>query len=383
MDDEEVNEAGEIASKAFARASWASAGYFKLLGRENHRVLREKGTVVATLGVLPLGQWFGGRCVPMAGIGTVAVGPEFWGQRLGSRLMHEAVREMARNGFAISTLFPATWTLYRAAGYEPAGGSYEVEISASAIGVAERDLPLRPITASDEEGIEEAYRAHATHAPGHLDRSPFYWRFLRNRPDATVDGYLVEADGRIEGYVYTVARPSPGSYPIDLELADIVALTPRAGRRLLTFLFDHRAQIRNVRWRSSPDDPLLVLLPEHTFRLRMNEHWMLRMANVPAALSGRGYPPGLRAELHLEVRDETVPENRGRFVLQVADGEGTVEPGGDGRLRMDVRGLAPLYTGHLSPFALARAGLVEGTAADLAAAGGIFAGPPPWHPDHF
>jgi predicted acetyltransferase len=50
---------------------------------------------------------------------------------------------------------------------------------------------------------------------------------------------------------------------------------------------------------------------------------------------------------------------------------------------MHVRALAPLFTGHLTPYALATAGQLEGAEDDLATAAAIFAAPAPWMADFF
>src|SRR5262249_56665945 len=106
---------------------------------------------------------------------------------------------------------------------------------------------------------------------------------------------------------------------------------------------------RHIVWHTGPADPVLALLPEQQYRLRLRHHWMLRILNLPAALIARGYARGLTAELHLEVRDECLPANNGRFVLQVREGPALVEPGGSGRMRLDIRGLATIYSGLFSP----------------------------------
>jgi predicted acetyltransferase len=111
--------------------------------------------------------------------------------------------------------------------------------------------------------------------------------------------------------------------------------------------------------------------------------WMLRIVDVPGALKARGYSPGLTAEVHLSVRDDVLPHNHGRFVLQVADSRASVQRGGDGTLHVDIRGLAAMYSGHLSPAELKAAGYLDGPDEDLAAATAIFAGPTPWMPDIF
>jgi predicted acetyltransferase len=133
-----------------------------------------------------------------------------------------------------------------------------------------------------------------------------------------------------------------------------------------------------------PCDPILRLLPERGHTVKLFDHWMLRLVHVEAALAGRGYPAGLTAQVHLDVADDILPGNHGRIVLAVEGGRGSVEPGGRGDVKVDVRGLAALYTGHATPWDVRIAGQLTAAAEEpLAALASIFAGPAPATPDFF
>ena len=162
-----------------------------------------------------------------------------------------------------------------------------------------------------------------------------------------------------------------------------MALTPRAARRLLSFLGDHRSLAREVCWSGSPSDPLLLLFEEQSYGVKLLFHWMLRVLDVPVALESRGYPAGVRGALHLEIEDPLFPSNSGRFLLEVEDGQGRVRAGGEGKLRLDVRALAPLYTGLLSPAALQAVGKLDADEGSLGLASALFAGPAPTMTDMF
>ncbi|MFY0580434.1 sterol carrier protein domain-containing protein [Cystobacter fuscus] len=81
--------------------------------------------------------------------------------------------------------------------------------------------------------------------------------------------------------------------------------------------------------------------------------------------------------------DDLFPENQGRFVLEVEEGEAQVRPGGEGDLKLHVRALAALYSGFLSPSALQLAGVLEADDATLRTAEALFSGSPPSMPDMF
>ena len=87
-------------------------------GIENARLARLGAKAVGGLLEIPMGQWFGGRSVPMLGLAGVAVAPEARGKRVAWALVTHALREARQRGIALSALYPATLTLYRACGYE-------------------------------------------------------------------------------------------------------------------------------------------------------------------------------------------------------------------------------------------------------------------------
>ncbi len=360
--------------------------WIKAEGLENVRLVRVNGKLAGGLVRQPMGQWFGGKSVPMAGIRMVAVAPEHRAGGIGSQLMQATLEELHREGIPLSTLYPATQPVYRRQGYEQAGTRLCYRIPARGIDLRDRTLTLRKITESDMPQVREVYARRAKRTAGNLDRSEWLWARIFNPPAwfSPMYGYLVERDGELEGYlVYSQKLVTAPPHDNEVTVEDFVALTADAGRRLLTFLADHRSVAEHVSFWGAPADPLLYLPSEQTFKITDRLDWMLRLVDVRAALMARGYPAGLTAELHLDVRDDVLPANNGHFVLHVADSRGQVAKGGRGELCIDVRGLAALYSGHLSPGELQATGYLEGGEHALACAGSIFAGPAPWMSDIF
>lgn len=372
----------EILCVAFNESASRFASYVELVGIDNLRVVREGGEVAGGLGILPMGQWFGGRRVPMAGIAAVATAPQYRGRGSASRLLRGMIEELHAGGWFLSVLFPATQPVYRRVGYELAGMRFQIRLPTRAIDLADRRLEIRPIEPADNETIERLYHQRAMSCPGNLDRCRAIWHRVRHPRGEPAMGYAVCRAGRVEGYVYFTQRKTEDGY-YDLKISDLVALTPEAARRLLTFFADHRSLAEAAVWHGSPADAMLTLLAEQHYTIKSAGQWMLRVVDVPGALTARGYPAGLQAELHLAVRDDVLAANDGPFVLKVADGHGTVEPGGRGSFRIDIRGLAALYSGYSSPADLLLAGCLQADDRDSALAASIFAGPLPWMPDAF
>lgn len=381
-DDGEIDDLAYLLGASFAIAPELSRQWL-VANLPHARVIRRAGRVVGGLLFLPMGQFFGGRRVSMTGVAGVGVDPTERGHGTATRLMQEAVRELHHSGAAVSTLFPATVPLYRRAGYEIAGGLYRIRVSARTIGVLERSLSMRPIERADTRAIERIYRKQAAQHSGWLDRSPYIWhRVHQSSKDAVTYGFLVEGAGGPEGYVYYRNEPL-GLNGFHIRIADLASSTGAAARRLLAFLADHGSQARDVTWHGGVDDPLLGLLPERGHEVSLLEPWMLRIVDAGRALRERGWPRHVELRLELDLHDDAIPANRGRLIVDIADGVAEVRRGGRGGLALDVRALAALYTGHATPQQLAHAGRLVATGSALTRAAVAFAGPPPSLPDIF
>jgi predicted acetyltransferase len=373
---------GSLVARSFAVPQSDMPPWIATLGRENARVAERGGRVAGCLALLPMGQWFGGRSVPMGAVVAVGIEPEERGLGAGKELMRAALVEMRARGLALSTLYPATQSFYRKAGYELAGGRYEIKVAAGAIGLAERDLPVRRLGPEDAPLVRAAYARAAAQAPGWLDRHAYHWAKIVEWKGEVRECYATGADGSVDGYLY-FARRRDATGRHDVVVADIVALDARAGRRLLTFLADHRSMANEVSWFGGPTDPLLAMIPEASYRLSLALPWMLRVVDVAAAIEARGFASAIETEVDLAVEDALLPENSGRYRVRISGGRARVEPGGTGAIALDVRALAALYSGFHSSEALATLGLLEGAAAEREKLSAAFAGSAPTMPDMF
>lgn len=352
-------------------------------GVEQIRLAHVGGAVAGGLAIIRFGQWFGGKSVPMVGISAVGVAPEHRARGVATTLMKSIVCALAEEGGALSGLYPATQPVYQRAGYERAGCRLGFRVSTATIDTRDRTLDIRPITDADHESIHALYRARARRTAGNIDRIEWNWRRVFEPRGQRSFGYVVGTGDRDEGYITFTEQKSDSHVYYDLHTTDFVALTPAAGRRLFTFLADHRSVGQGAVWFGSPADPLRYLPAEQQVEVVDRFDWMTRVVDVRRALEARGYAPGVRAEIHFEIEDAVLPANHGRFVLTVEDGTGHVATGGSGRIRADIRGLAAIYTGFNSPAEMRVSGLVDGEENDLASAGAAFAGPIPWMPEIF
>lgn len=357
------------------------------LGEDNARVLRGSTAPLGALAVLDMGQWFGGKSVPTGGVVAVGVEPFARGAGHGKRLMTELLGELAARRCALSTLFPATNAFYRACGYELAGVRYDVGLRLRELALdGAIDLSgvwMRPLTPDDVPAIRRVYAARARLANGWMERHRYLWTRVQNWLGEERQGYVIGHAGEIEGYVFAVQRRQSGVSEQELGIGDAVTLTRRAAARFVSFCGDFSTLCTRARLNLAPDDPIFGVLAENSFEARLMMPWMIRIVDVERALAARGYPAALRGTLSIELADELLHANEGRWTLNVEGGTAHVSAGGSGALALDVRALAALFSGAHSASALARLGACRAEPATLALADALFAGPAPSMPDMF
>lgn len=358
--------------------------YGDRIGWENFRIIHQGKAIAGGLAILKMGQWYGSQCVPMAGIGGVGILPEYRGSGAAIALLQHTLAELYAEGFAISMLYPATQHPYRKVGYEQAGSFCRWQMPTDAIQIRERSLPIQAVDPLHFEAFSDIYSQQAKSTNGYLKRNQAIWKEIIEAPSKEVINYayLIGNSASPSGYIIFSQKPSD-NYGFTIRIRDLVLLNVDAVKRFWTFVADHRSQIKKVEWRQSMVDSLTFLLPEQTATVIDAMRWMLRIINVSKALELRGYAQDTEAELHMEIEDELLNENHGRFVLKVAKGKGEVSKGGKGDLKLHVRGLSPLYTGLFSPLQLKLVGQLEASDAVLSNATKIFAGSQPWTPDFF
>ena len=374
----------EILSHAFGGTPDGTAAWLEAVGHDNMRVLRGKGGVRACLGVVAMGQFFGGRSIPIEGIAGVAVRTDWLRRGTATELMRRALRGARARGAAASSLFASTTALYRGVGYEQAGTRHLAKLPPVMAHGRDHALPVRRATSDDMAAVQALYRGFAASHDGHLDRGSYIWpRLCGVRFGVAAHGLLVDDDDGLAGYVYYRKQSIPGNERHRVEVTDACARTPAAWRRLWTVLGDLGTMVDHIELPTAPHDPWFLHHPEPRFRMRLHENWLLRVTDVAALLEGRGYGSCVAGRLDFQLDDEVLPEQAGAWRLEVEGGRGRLTRGGAGTLRLDARGLAAWCTGFATPHTLAQLGHAHGPREVLELAGSLMAGPAPWMREMF
>lgn len=347
-------------------------------------VAYDGASIVGRLTIHDYSQWYGGRSVSMGGIGGVAVAPEARGQGIAGQMLAEALRHMGDIGHSISVLYPSTATLYRSFGWEFAGHYSWARLDSADIdlGGSPNVVRLEPTDLRVRALYDEAAVSHC----GWLDRNDYTWAtILRNFETTPMPSYLygIERYGELVAVAgYSYSKPSAGQFDLSVRL--LFACDGSGLADVLTFLGRHNTTVTNVDLLYPSHDLQLCIAQGHRIVEHHHEPWMLRLVDPTAAMAARGFPLGLEATIELNVFDEQIERNAGRFVLTIRDGRGSLEPGGPGAVSVHVSDLAALYSGHVDPAFLASAGRLAGAeSSDIDSLRLAFSGPGPTLVDYF
>ena len=344
------------------------------------RVLEEGGEIGSLLRLDRQAQWWLGRALPSAQVLQLATPPQHRGAGHGARLLAGLLEELHAGGVPLATLTPSNYPFYRGAGFEVAGSWTMYEARAEHLPGRIAPYRARPVSLDDPAELADVYRRVAPSRHGALDRGQRFWRQLaRLARDKTTAAFVL--DGPAGWAVATLEfRDDPAPFQTRVEVADWGCL-PGADAALFALFAGYASMNGMVAWSGPDPDPgALYALRDRFARLTDRWHWMLRLVDLSAALSARPWPVGVAGQVELRVEDQVCPWNAGGWRLELAGGQGRVEPtASTPAASADIRGLASLFTGFAGPDDLVRAGLLRGfdpDAVDLLRA--AFASPRPW-----
>ena len=356
-----------------------------------HRLCSYAGNeLVASAHAVPFGQWLGGQLVPCAGIGGVAVLPEYRGQGAARALVSELLRQERGAGMAVSALYPANAALYRRLGYEYAGLHPGYRAPLADVPAARADVAQ--MAGDDLDLVIDCFARFAAAHNGPVqpvDRARWETDVLAHRGEGTHQRTVVVPDGQagVAGYVsYFLEGTGDGGYRVHCK--HLVALTAPALASLLGYLRRFENAAREMAWHGPPGGgPVGLALGTNTFALIPTlNRWMGRVLDVPRALEGRGYPV-VSGEIVLELRDALFPDNDGPWLVRADGGRVTVAPAARAAPRparpLPIGLFSALYTGFATTRDLVLQGAADPADERLPFLSALFSGPVPWMPDFF
>ena len=369
----------------------------------------DDGTPVGTAGAYSFQLTVpGSQALPAAGVTWVSVLPSHRRRGVLSSIMRRQLADIRDRGEPLAVLWASESVIYSRFGYGRAMWHadltlYRGEGTLARTAPTDGGLRLRlvePVAAVPE--LAKVYDAVLPSRPGFIARDESWWQRTvydpadRRQGTSPLHCLLAEDDGGPRGYALYSATSRwdrDTSLPDGaLNVREMVAADPAASAALSADLLS-RDLTTEFRLRGRPvDDPLLYQLADpRRARPRLKDALWVRIIDVPGALARRRY--SAPADVVLEVRDDLLPGNAGRWRLTTGeaapDGGGLsatcAASGSAPDVLLDVTQLGAAYLGGTTLGALAAAGLVTegrpGAVRQLSTA--LSWDPAPWCPVNF
>ncbi|GAB3862565.1 GNAT family N-acetyltransferase [Dactylosporangium cerinum] len=330
------------------------------------------GQIVGTAGIFTRDLAVPGAVIPAAHVTGVSVAAAHTRKGLLRRMMTDQLTSVPE---AIAVLWASEGRIYQRFGYGLA--TQNVTLRAD-----RRELSIRGTVGGDTgtlraavpsevlKELSEVYGRVLAERPGWSSRDDAWWGHLTSDPEKHREGFTAtravlyeNAAGVVEGFTrYRVRSEWDDNGPKgEVNVIELVAATPDAEAALWRFLLRVDLTRTVVKGLSSVDESIFHLVDEPR-RLggKVGDGLWVRIVDLPRALVSRRYAAPV--DVVLEVTDELLPANAGRWRLRVGAGGALVNcspTDAPADLSCDVLELGAAYLGGTKLGALAATGRVR------------------------
>jgi predicted acetyltransferase len=336
----------------------------------------QAGRLLAKVASRSYDSWFGGHAVPTAGVAGVTVVAEHRGSGLLAGLFDEVLATVRSEGAVVSTLYPTVPGIYRRFGYELVGELLTLRIPLASLATIRpaAGVTVRRATVADAPAIRSTYDTWATQQNGPLTRRGVSFPATDEELVGAFTGISLACSpaGDVLGYALwnrNAGYDGSGVMGVD----DLVAVSPAAASELFRFFGGFSSVVGHLDLETSGLDPSLFAIPHGSWTQHRRRQYMLRLLDVPAALSRRSWPVDARVPFRVERHGLD-----GSFLLEVDHHVGRCSPvdgsATEAAPRFTSYGMAMLYAGTQSCANLRFAGHLSGSTVDDPTLDALFGG---------
>jgi len=318
--------------------------------RQVRGVFDDDGTLLGGMWMIEMNCRFEGHDCPFLGIGGVVTDPAERRRGAIRQIFEEGLPRLRNAGFVFSALYPFSHVFYRKFGYELGIVKRMAKFSPSSLrsdlhqaASIRRILPEEP-----DGGMQQVYEKYIANKNLAVIRSVDHWRDLRRgTPWENLKYSYVLYNEEKEPMAYWVGTMAKGEDGATLTVADM-AYTCREGMESIFAMFRTMNEVGNIHTLAPQDMPLRYLMNDpYNMSEEASCGGMVRVMDVEKALAMLP-APALVGSCTVEVSDQQIPENNGRFAI-ASDGEKLTVRRTDAApdLKCTINGLSALVVGTL------------------------------------
>ena len=298
---------------------------------------------------------FDGNSVKMTGIGGVGTLPE---ARKGGhirRIFKKILPEAYENGVVFSNLSPFSHDFYRKFGYEIACARNNISISTGDLSEIKQYGQLVHILPGDDTlelaEIHSAYIANINHGI-HRDYWPDNraWKCFTGQDPCVTGTYLYlwkDENGKARSYIKYQDVMEDGDH--NMSVTELAFIDRKGLYGALGIVGGFSSQFENFKWPMPTFiDPLDFIGDAWSVESEIRPREMTRVVNVKTALQLMRRPC-YEGEYVIEVEDENLPANSGKYLVEFSPNESKVShTSRDADICCDILTLSQLVTGYRS-----------------------------------
>ncbi len=348
------------------------------------RALFEDGEMKACLRLIFPRLWLGYGSLPAPGFTSVATPPENRRQGSINRMLTTVLKELRESGYPITTLYPFYFPFYKKFGFDLVSQTNEVKVN---INQFQKFKPKvkgkwKAITQEQWEVVNSMYDEYCAGKFGRLSRDKEWWeRQIFTGPKETPRlSYLwYNEQGEARAYIF-YRFETVKDWERKMIIREMVWKDNAARNEVFAFIGNHDSQTKSVEWATSADDEVFALLDDpREAECKLEPGYMLRILDAAMALEQRPWSPSGSGFFTIALQDHLLEWNNVALRVEVRAGQAHVEKlanASEAKLSCDIRQLAQMYAGYLSPQKLYNLGMLESRdEAELAAAQNLFSTP--------
>ncbi len=325
-------------------------------------VFDEKGDLLSAMIEIPYEVRFCGQTVKMVGIGGVVTDPVARGGGAIRAIFETDLPWQYQQGYVLGALYPFSFRFYGKFGYIWTRFGRNMSFSREAIrsDLRRAEEIVRVLPGEDDQGMAEIYRVYIENKNLAVLRSDVMWKERRSgTPWGNMKhAYVLRIGGK--PVAYWIGKHEKGDSGAILTMQDM-AWTCQTGLEAIFAMIRTMNEVAEIRVQArSGFEPALICNEAWDVGTHEDIQGMTRVINAERALALLPAPV-LSGKLTIEVTDEQIAENCGKFTVSSDGCSLTVvrDDHAQSDIRCDIRGLTALVMGRHSFVDAAEMNVVE------------------------
>lgn len=292
------------------------------------------GQIVISLSAIPYNVWLGGTYLPMLGIAGVANALESRRRGYASKLCIEAIKRGREQGYIISILYPFRFDFYNKLGWGAIGELIEYRFNPKSLPCYETRKNVRRFKPSDLDSIASCYQTFVESHNCLAECPESVWQ-IKLKTSQNHDNILMvyEKEGKITGYLTIFFKSGKEMLSQELIVVELIYQDKESYQGLLGFLSSISDQVSIVRYWAQVSEGFHYLLKDPRdvqqpilsgLVSKVGSYglgYMMRVLDVEKALKVRPNYNNVTGTATLQIHDEQIPENNGKFQLTLLNGK--------------------------------------------------------------